>query len=635
MMLRNAIILSRRFIFFLLFLLCAKSGIAQVSHFHNETPFSIPSTSLVYYLDTSADHSIQRYTNIRKEMKQYSVDHPSFSYKNQTVWLRLDLSTLPVSDSLVYVMIRNPHINYLNAWFLKGDSVVNSFPATGDRVAFSTRIIYHPDFVFPLPKEGLSEYSLLVMADKRNELLTIPFHFLNEDGFLDYNRKKNMATGLIMGLSIFLFCFNLFLFVQMKDRLYVLYGLYILMGLFYIFSDYGYSFMYLFTSNPLPADYMRPISICLATPLYLLFSLELLCLKKTLPRHYGWMIRGLICYGLIFLASIPFLGNLGIIRVIAQNLMQFLLTSLVLANLVIAIIAWRQKIRYAFYIVITSLLLFITISLFVLFLSGDLPDTFLTRNLMNIGFTGEISILAFALSLRFKHYKEQSEELLRKSSVQQEQIFKTVTDYQEKELQRLSSLLHDSVGARLSALRLNLESGRNEPGSTSKMEQAITEVNELAIEVRQFAHSFSPVLLQKKGLRDAVQQFINHINESNGLYIQFEMIGSLERTSFRYELLIYNIIQELLQNIIKHSKATEAIIQLMLEDDQVSIFVEDNGKGFDSHQSPEGLGFLQIKQLVTFVNGTLQIDSSQNQGTRISIEFTALPDERKHPDTHS
>jgi signal transduction histidine kinase len=620
-------------VFFLVFL--HGNGLTQVYLFNNESPATLPQGSITYYLDTSKDNSLRRYTSIRNDFLPFSNNQTSFSFKNKSAWLQVKITELNHADSLFYFMIRNPHINYLRVWFMKGDSLVKEFPLTGDRIKFSRRFIYHPDFVFPLPKENINEYSIILVADKRNELLTIPIHFLTEDGFLSYNRKKNLLAGLVGGLSIFLFCFNLFLFFQMRERLYVFYGLYILMGLFYIFSDYGYSFMYLFPSNPLPADYMRPISICLATPLYLLFSLELLCIRKTLPQHNRWMIRGLVCYGVIFAISIPFLGNTGLIRVVAQNLMQFLLTSLVLANFVIAIKAWRKKVKYAPYIVITSFFLFATISLFVLYLSGDLPDTFLTRNLMNIGFTGEISILAFALSLRFKHYKEQSEELLRKSSLQQEQIFKTVTDYQEKELQRLSSLLHDSVGARLSALRLNLESGNKNVEQPAKMDQVIEEVTELANDVRQFSHRFSPILLQKKGLRDSIQQFINHVNESDGLYIQFEMIGSIDHSSFRYELLIYNILQELIQNTIKHSGASEGIVQLLLEDDLVSIFVEDNGKGFDVNKVQEGLGFLQIKQLVTFVNGTLRLDSTPGKGSRISIEFTVLPDERNLPDSYS
>ena len=606
-------------------------GNAQVSFFYNEDPSSIQPGLLFYYTDSSSDRSWERYTSISTEMQSYSRKVP-LNYKNSMLWLRVELKEISKNESNTYLMIRNPHINYLKVWLVKNDSIIKNFPITGDRIAFHSRTINHADFVYPLPAD-MEGYSMVILADKRNELFTLPLHILSDEGFLKFNRKKNLLTGLIMGLGIFLFFFNLFLFVQMKERLYVFYGLYIFMGLFYIFSDYGYSFMFLFPDNPMFADFSRPIAISLASPLYLFFCIELLALKKRLPVAHRWLRIGLICYLSIFLVSVPFMVDKGTIRVILQNLMQVLLTILVLGNLTVAMIAWRKKVRYAGYIVVTSLFLFATISLFSLYLSGDIEDTLLTRNLMNLGFVGEICILAFALSLRFKNYKEQSEELLKRSNQQQEQIFKTVTDYQEKELQRLSSLLHDSVGARLSALRFNLESDKTGM-SNGKMGLAIEEINSLANDVRQFSHSFSPILLQKKGLKASLHQFIKPINESGQLNIQLEMIGSHERTSFRYELLIYSIVQELIQNIIKHARATEAIVQIMLEEEIVSIFVEDNGVGFNKDSRQEGLGFSQIKQLVTFVNGTFRIESSESTGTNISIEFTTIPDERKHQDTY-
>ena len=617
------------------FLFCSNS-FAQISLFHNKTPLKIPSGSVLFYIDSSFDRSLVRYDAIRQGMADYNDESKtSLNYKNKMVWIRLNLDSIRNSDSLVYLMIRNPHLNYLKAWLFKNDTVLKDFPETGDRSHFSTRTIQHPDFVFPLPAQQKGNYSMLILAEKRNEMLTLPIHILNENGFLTYNRSKSLLTGLILGMSIFLFLFNLFLFVQMKERLYVFYGLYILMGVFYIFSDYGYSFMYLFPGNPSLPDFTRPIALSLATPFYLFFCIEFLFIKKQLPRFYRWMMAGLVCYLAIFLISIPFMSDTGKIRVVLQNLQQVLLTLLVLANLAMAVEAWRKKVPYASYIIITTIFLFLSITLFVLFLSGAIADTLLTRNLMNIGFMGEMSILAFVLSIRFKNYKEQSERLLRKSNLQQEQIFRTVTDYQEKELQRLSSLLHDSFGARLSALRFNLESEKNKLPEKEKTERVINEINILANDVRQFSHNFSPVLLQQRGLRDAICQFIKPINDSGRLYVQFEMMGSLERTLFRYELLIYNITQELLQNIIKHSKASEAIVQLILEDRLVSIYVEDNGKGFNADQIKDGLGFSQIKQLVTFVNGALRIDSSENKGARISIEFTGIPDETNPPDTRS
>ena len=128
-----------------------------------------------------------------------------------------------------------------------------------------------------------------------------------------------------------------------------------------------------------------------------------------------------------------------------------------------------------------------------------------------------------------------------------------------------------------------------------------------------------------------MEEIVAGINQSGQLYIQFESIGTLQKVSFRYELLLYNILQELIQNIIKHAGATEVIIQVILEKELIYLFVEDNGHGFDPLFIKEGLGFSQIKQLVTFVQGTLAIDSLVEKGCRITIEFPVLPDEANYP----
>ena len=109
--------------------------------------------------------------------------------------------------------------------------------------------------------------------------------------------------------------------------------------------------------------------------------------------------------------------------------------------------------------------------------------------------------------------------------------------------------------------------------------------------------------------------------------IHLESIGSLHSSSFQNELLVYRIIQELLQNAVKHAHATEVMIQIILEEELISIFVEDNGRGFDKTLIKEGLGFSQIKGLVTFVNGRFEADSQVNKGCRVSIEFPLIPHE--------
>lgn len=541
--------------------------------------------------------------------------------------MKIRFGQIKTPHQLRYFLIRNPHINYLSVWLLKNDSLVQSFQPTGDRYPFSSRPIRFSDFLFPLPADSLDKYSLVLMADKRNELIRLPIYFLSQEGLMDYTRNKDSWAGLFIGIGIFLFLFNFFLFINMRDRLYVYYGIYILLGFLYIFSDLGLTFMFLFPDYPLLSDFTRPVSVALATPVYILFGMSLLDTRNHFPGWYRWMKRFLFFYFLMLLASMILARDTGPIRVVLSGLSYLFMNSMMVCNLIIAWKSFRKKIPYSIYFVIATITLIVLVSLFTLYLSGYIPDSFFNRNLMRIAIATEISILTLMLAHRFKNYKIASEILLRRVNEQQEQIFKSVTDYQEKELQRLSSLLHDSVGARLSALRLNLEANSKDTDRNRLIENLSATIQDISNEVRSYSHDLSPSLLQQKGLETALGQFLNNLMQDNRIQFQFEMIGDGNRLPFRYELLLYNLVQELIHNIIKHARASEVIIQLLREEQVVSLYVEDNGTGFDPGKIKEGLGLLQIKQLVKFVNGSLQIDSSEGNGCRVSIEFTILPDE--------
>ena len=617
-------------------LLFCFSATGQINFFYNETPTAIPKAAFSYYIDTSLNRTIERYQAIEKYMQPIAVNNINLSYKNEMLWLRLSLAQLTMVQHLRYFMVRSPHINYVGYWVFTGDSLVQSFELTGDHYPFNSRTIRHPGFTFPIPQSDLENTSLVLLIDKRNEQLNIPIHVFTEAGFITHNHQDDLLAGIITGIGFLLFILNLFLYFKMKEQLYVFYGLYVLMAFLYIISDYGLSFMYLFPNFYQLADFTRPLSVSFAAPLYALFCIQLLNVKKYMPIAYKWAMRYLALYLLVLISGMALMQGNGQLRIVLIWLMQIFQNLNTLLALTLAIMGLRKKIPYSAYIMASSSILIICFLFFMNFLSGYITDNFFTRNLMNLGFTLEISILAFVLTLRFRDYKERSETLLRQVNVQQEQIFKNLSDYREKEMLRISSQLHDSVGASLSAIRLNLESAQyNGNGSSVKIDRSVHQITELANEVRQLSHSLSPILLQKKGLVQSLASTIENINNSNRLHIQFESIGSLQRVCFRYEMLVYNVVQELIQNIIRHSGATEAIVQLILEEELVSIFVEDNGQGCEESKLKDGLGFLQIKQLVRFVNGSLQIKTSQGSGCQVSIEFPVLPDERTHSDTYS
>ena len=619
-------------VFCLLFISLVSTG--QVNFFRNALPVTLPDSALSYYRDTGYQHSFEQYLAIKNKMGAMLKNDVNLSYKNEMLWLKIPMELVDELHQIRYLMVRNPHINYLGCWIIKEDSILQEFALTGDHLPFASRNFRNPNFVFTLAANDLQNTSLLLLIDKRYQQLNLPVHFFTEEGFASHNQYDNLLAGIITGLGVFIFILNLFLFFKMKEWLYVYYGLYVLSVFFYIISDFGLSFMYLFPSVEKLADVSRPMALSFAGPLYVLFCLQLLNTKQTMPEVYTWAKRFLYLYFIVLIVGILLMPGKGQLTLFLLSAMQIAQNLNLLVVIIIAAIGLKKKLPYSGYMILTSMILLSFFLIYMKYLSGYIADNLFTRNSANLGFSVETAILAFVLTLRFKDYKERNESLLIEVNVQQEQIFKSLSDFQEQERLRLSSIMHDSLGANLSAIRLNLESLSDAAGN-EKIKGIIAQVNYLANDVRQMSHGLSPILLQQRGLVNSLKHFIDGINSGEKLYVQFESIGTQQHISFRYEILVYNVIQELLQNIMKHSGATEAIVQLMLENELVSIFVEDNGIGFEETMIKEGLGFFQIKQLVKFVKGSFRVKANKESGCQVTIEFPILPDERNHSSTYS
>lgn len=611
----------------LLFAFFTQTAMARITVSVNNRSLPLPQLSPLYYSDTSNRHDFQRFLSIRSLLKNVPPGNVEMSYKNTQFWLSLDLSSLPVDDSLVYLEIHNPHINYLGAWLLSGDSLIKEFPLTGDHLPFATRNVQHAQFVYKLNVKNKST-RLVLLVDKRNEQLHLPLNFFSDHRFIQYNRINNTIEGLLAGISVFILLFTVFLYFNIRERLYVYYTLYVLMVAGYIVTDFGLSFMLFYPTHPGIADFVRPFTISQAPIYYILFARCLLNVKSHFPKMYAFTNAYIVFYIVCFVLAFLVVPNTGPIRIFWLVFMQVLLVVSIIPVFLFALLSLRKKIKYSGYIIFASLIFTVCTQVYMQYITGNLSDSILTRNAVSIGYSIEICLLALALSIRFKNYKVDAEALLRQLNQQQENIFKNISEYHEKEMNRLSGLLHDSIGAGLSSIKYNLEALEDKQLADGVLlKNTIEDVTQLTDEVRNISHSLSPVLLQKKGLMQALKDLITPYNRTGKIQIHLESIGTQQSSSFQNELLVYRIIQELLQNAVKHANATEVIIQIILEPELISIFVEDNGRGLDKASLKEGLGFSQIKGLVTFVSGRFEVDSQVNKGCRVSIEFPIIPHE--------
>ncbi len=198
---------------------------------------------------------------------------------------------------------------------------------------------------------------------------------------------------------------------------------------------------------------------------------------------------------------------------------------------------------------------------------------------------------------------------------------------QEKERQRLASDLHDSVGATLAAAKMQFDHLTQNRAKAAQLDEVFTKTGKLLedayTEVRSMAHIKNSGVIAKNGLLPAVEKLAKNASGVNNLSIDVQHFGLENRIENSLEISIFRIIQELVTNIIKHSKANEANISITQHEDSINIIVEDNGVGFNSKNINfnEGMGLSSIEKRIEHLEGTLEVDATKGKGTTILIDI--------------
>ncbi|HWR32411.1 MAG TPA: sensor histidine kinase [Chitinophagaceae bacterium] len=198
---------------------------------------------------------------------------------------------------------------------------------------------------------------------------------------------------------------------------------------------------------------------------------------------------------------------------------------------------------------------------------------------------------------------------------------------QEEERSRLAKDLHDGLGGLLSGVKFSLSNMKDNlfitPDNMAVFERSLDMLDTSIRELRRVAHNMMPELLTKFGLDEALKEYCNTINATKLLTVKYQSHGMETRIDKSVEIIVYRIIQELLNNTLKHAAATEAFVQVIREDSRLNIVVEDNGKGFDATlpENNKGAGWANIRSRVEYLKGRLDVHSEQGKGTLVNIEF--------------
>jgi two-component system, NarL family, sensor kinase len=259
------------------------------------------------------------------------------------------------------------------------------------------------------------------------------------------------------------------------------------------------------------------------------------------------------------------------------------------------------------------------------------------RNMTILAAAGLILALLIMFYLARRNFRNKQKLEKERSALLEERLktmekekqinsLQSMVNGQETERTRVARDLHDGVGGLLSTVRMYYSSLHHEtPGIKENPLYTKTGelINNAAEELRKVAHNMMPEVLMKMGLAQALKDLCNNVSAGKDLQVKFEGYGMDQRLESSTEIMLFRIVQELCNNIVKHSGATEALIQINQDHERLSLVVEDNGKGFDMEQvsGRRSMGMETIKSRVNYLHGQVSIDSQNNIGTTVTIEI--------------
>jgi len=223
---------------------------------------------------------------------------------------------------------------------------------------------------------------------------------------------------------------------------------------------------------------------------------------------------------------------------------------------------------------------------------------------------------------RYRTLMEQRENIRR--------MAEHVVAAQEEERQRISRELHDDLGQALTTHLIALRNLQREPSLSAqtlfeRLQSLYDQSYEIFGKIRSIARDLRPPVLDALGLRVAMQTYCTEFTRRTHLPVIFEAEDSLPELPDAYKITLYRTLQEALTNVIKHAQASQVWVDLSLDDDQVTLTIQDNGIGFgEEKHGSNGIGLAGLHERITIAGGTLTVSSMPKRGTILAAHFPLI-----------
>lgn len=556
---------------------------------------------------TAADSALNYFLNYPE--KTFQQESSFIGIVQEPYWLLVNLKNLNEAGDFIFE-IEHSHLRHIDFYEVRNNETFYR-ARVGELYPFYDRPILHRHFVFPIELSKNASVGLLLYVRHINTL-ALPSILWSTQSFYRDSYNFNLAAGTCIGFLIFCSLFSLIAFLLLRKSIFGWYAVYLFVTTFYLFADLGFAFQYLF---PGIGGFDGALSIY--SPLLMfsglvMFILEFLSVKEYFPTARLFFV--FLVFLLLFLIVVDLIFQ--------ESWRQYtfyilpVVFSLICLGLVvlfaIGVLSLKTDKRNAQFFIASYSVLIVTsvISIF-----GN-AFGFVIYSAVNIAYIGvlvEVSILSVALMIQYRDIQNDRLLLQKKLSNQQTEMYRSYIEGIEKERNRIAGDLHDDIGSRLSHLQRMV--------FHDKTDEYAQMMEEVINSVRVISHDLSPTIARVGGLQPLVEKLIHNARKESGIDIKLQLFDFKEVFSRNQIIQLYRILQEALNNVVKHSDATRADIQLFGHSNEVHLSIEDNGKGFDAGKASNGLGIYQMRIRTESLSGHIEINSYPGKGTLILIQI--------------
>lgn len=533
----------------------------------------------------------------------------NYGFDHKRGWCKFTIKNLS-DDNRWVLRVQQARVDTVQLYVLRQNGALEKYPATGHFQTIAERPVHALNFAHHLLISWGETVTFYVYTQRQHGHHATVLNLQTKSYFQNYEHRFGIAIGFLCGFIALAALAGFVLYCFVPDKVYLYYSIYCISFLVLTLVNTG-----LVQSEMSIASYQTVINTFTTIFYYwimgwhILFTIELLGIKSYKQRWVYWVgfVSGwAACLQAAFLL-LPFLPDT--LRWEIVYVSYYLVIFLDAYILYTCIVSMRRRAMVVYFYLAGFL---VTVIVAFILTLADLDwidgvnqhiDLFYATPLV------EIIFMVIGLGIHYSNtIKERFSVQIALNNTQSQ-----IITIQEDERRRIAQDLHDDVSNSLAAIK-NMVIQQRDPLDIKQ------EMDNLIDTVRDISHNLMPVDFHQFSIAYILETTVNKFSDHPQIVIEFDCTGHPVKLRPLTELVIYRIVNELINNILKHAQARSAFIQLIYQKESLVVTVEDSGIGLQRSSNPEGIGLRSIRLRAEYIHAQLSMESD-NRGTLVILEI--------------